>query len=530
MRYNKVMNPAADFPAAIHTPVNTVAMANQRLGATNPTHPQVHGKIENEIAATQTKLGKGISPPQAGYFLKGAANGNSAWAELTISDVLNLQSTLTGLQTDVDSKAPLVHTHAISDTTGLQTALNGKESTIAAGTTAQYWRGDKSWQTLNAAAVPDFVTTVRGSISGTANQIIYDSSTGVISTPQDIATTSTPTFGSVTLSTPLAISSGGTGSATKNFVDLTTAQTAAGAKIFSSLLTASSNSQSLVLGDGTNVSVWHSLAGGRAHVGYDGSYLVLQGGASKGVQISINNATFGSGAAWRWDTSGHLTTVGNNTYNIGSSTSSPAVINSNSFVVPSAASGYIAYNTADQVTNYGRGRVWWNNDAYTMEVQKGGSAPDRNLRLINGGNTVSVTPGGTLIDFMNSGVSQVAITNAGILQFTDANYFIRKSGTQLWLGVGANNQDVKVSYGGSTGKFVLDQFGLGTVLSVSSAVFTFRDAANLQFGTTTGTKIGTATTEKLAFYGSTPIAKQTGVEVTAAGIHAALVSLGLFAA
>lgn len=37
--------------------------------------------------------------------------------------------------------------------TATQTALNGKEATIASGTTAQYWRGDKTWQTLNAAAV-----------------------------------------------------------------------------------------------------------------------------------------------------------------------------------------------------------------------------------------------------------------------------------------------------------------------------------------------------------------------------------------
>lgn len=34
-----------------------------------------------------------------------------------------------------------------------QTALSGKEATIAAGTTGQYYRGDKSWQTLDRAAV-----------------------------------------------------------------------------------------------------------------------------------------------------------------------------------------------------------------------------------------------------------------------------------------------------------------------------------------------------------------------------------------
>jgi hypothetical protein len=36
----------------------------------------------------------------------------------------------------------------LSDQTDLNSALSGKESAISAGTTAQYWRGDKTWQTL----------------------------------------------------------------------------------------------------------------------------------------------------------------------------------------------------------------------------------------------------------------------------------------------------------------------------------------------------------------------------------------------
>jgi hypothetical protein len=34
--------------------------------------------------------------------------------------------------------------------TAMQTALSGKEPTIAAGTSSQYWRGDKTWQTFPA--------------------------------------------------------------------------------------------------------------------------------------------------------------------------------------------------------------------------------------------------------------------------------------------------------------------------------------------------------------------------------------------
>lgn len=52
----------------------------------------------------------------------------------------------------------LGHTHSFASLTSKPTTLAGygitdAEPTIAAGTTSQYWRGDKSWQTLDKAAV-----------------------------------------------------------------------------------------------------------------------------------------------------------------------------------------------------------------------------------------------------------------------------------------------------------------------------------------------------------------------------------------
>jgi len=43
--------------------------------------------------------------------------------------------------------------HIKGVTSAVQTQLNAKEPTIAAGTTGQYYRGDKSWQTLDKTAV-----------------------------------------------------------------------------------------------------------------------------------------------------------------------------------------------------------------------------------------------------------------------------------------------------------------------------------------------------------------------------------------
>lgn len=94
----------------------------------------------------------------AAITVGGGGGGSSAWADIT-----GKPTTLAGYGI-VDSITaalaastyqPLITDGSLSiaRTSGLQTALNAKQATITAGTTAQYWRGDKTWQTLNAAAV-----------------------------------------------------------------------------------------------------------------------------------------------------------------------------------------------------------------------------------------------------------------------------------------------------------------------------------------------------------------------------------------
>ncbi len=67
---------------------------------------------------------------------------------------------------DINSAAAI----AQSKISGLSTSLSGKEPTLAAGTTAQFYRGDKSWY--------DFNTAARGAVSITA-PLTYNSGTGV---------------------------------------------------------------------------------------------------------------------------------------------------------------------------------------------------------------------------------------------------------------------------------------------------------------------------------------------------------------
>lgn len=77
---------------------------------------------------------------------------------LSAADKTKLDGIATGATanaTDAQLRDRTTHTgaQAIATVTGLQTALDGKEATITAGTTGQYYRGDKSWQTLDKAAV-----------------------------------------------------------------------------------------------------------------------------------------------------------------------------------------------------------------------------------------------------------------------------------------------------------------------------------------------------------------------------------------
>ncbi len=73
-------------------------------------------------------------------------------------------------------------------------AIASKEPTIIQGTTSQYWRGDKTWQTLNTTAVPEganlYYTDTRAraamtlTTTGTSGAATYDNSTGVFNIPQ----------------------------------------------------------------------------------------------------------------------------------------------------------------------------------------------------------------------------------------------------------------------------------------------------------------------------------------------------------
>jgi hypothetical protein len=77
--------------------------------------------------------------------------------------------------------------------------------------------------------------------------------------------------------------------------------------------------------------------------------------------------------------------------------------------------------------------------------------------------------------------------------------------------------DVTGIISGTIGNFFYHKSGnvLGEYTPTNARAALFPDGANLVLGTTTGTKIGTATGQKLGFYGAAPVAQQTITGTTA---------------
>ena len=128
-------------------------------------------------------------------------------------------SDITGLQTALDGKAASVHTHTIDNVTGLQTALDGKEPTIVAGTTGQYWRGDKTWQTLPSYSLPIATASLLGGIKVGSNLSI-NATTGVLDATYTytLPTASPTVLGGIKVGSNLSIDANGVLSAGNSYV------------------------------------------------------------------------------------------------------------------------------------------------------------------------------------------------------------------------------------------------------------------------------------------------------------------------
>lgn len=292
-----------------------------------------------------------------------------------------------------------------------------------------------------------------------------------------------PTVTHTSLSAPLPIGQGGTGSASQNFVDLSTSQSVGGGKTFTSTLTASvaSGATAMALNTTSGLasdSVYISAGGGRARFGYNNGAVVLDDNASaSSLKLSANGNTV------TLDTSGNTTLPG--TLTISSNTSSNIFSTTNTTNDAVGVVKTTGTNKAAYVSLYATNasfcsfRGYINNSLAWTLGRNGGLSAGFGIYTNNG-----TTLGLVVDDSQRIGFGGASPTTALTL-----------GGTNPAISTTGNNN------------LVLTPAGTGTI--------SLTDAANISLGTTTGSMIGTSAAQKLGFYGKTPVVQQAGGAATA---------------
>lgn len=164
-------NPTADFPLQLHNDTDISPFANTPLGATAPKHTQVVGKQEEEIRATQEKLGIGLSnaaDATTDQVLQKQANGTTIWNSLTtgmVSEVADKR-----YLTDAQQTLLLNFTENVEDIIGTRlaagTAISISYSDVTGLTTISV---NQSSLSLTASQIIDFDTEVSNNTDVAAN-------------------------------------------------------------------------------------------------------------------------------------------------------------------------------------------------------------------------------------------------------------------------------------------------------------------------------------------------------------------------
>jgi hypothetical protein len=153
-------------------------------------------------------------------------------------------------------------------------------------------------------------------------------------------------------------------------------------------------------------------------------------------------------------------------------------------------------------------------------------------------NSVLATPDGSTGAVSLRALTANDIPNHSTAKLTSGTLPLARGGTnvtgtptagQLLIGTGTGYSLATITAGtgititNGTGTIQIDASGGSSVSTTTTS--TMNDGVNIAFGTTTGTKLGTATTQKMGFYGVTPVVQPTSTT----DIRQALINVGLIA-
>jgi len=198
------------------------------------------------------------------------------------------------------------------------------------------------------------------------------------------------------------------------------------------------------------------------------------------------------------------------------------------------AQTFRVYNTFTDASNYERGKFAWESNVLRIGTEKAGTGSARALELQTDGTTrltIEATSGATIINRLQLGSggsngNYAASINGRILLRTASGSGVSVGyigSYSFWTGVGSSENLTYASYQAETHFFTNSQYvdGEQALILKSSEVVLGKNTTctgnltlstkNIVTDTTTGTKIGTATTQKLGFYDKTPVVQPAAV-------------------
>lgn len=214
-----------------------------------------------------------------------------------------------------------------------------------------------------------------------------------------------------------------------------------------------------------------------------------------------------------------------------------------SLTFSSTSTGATWHNVADQTTNYERTRQYYTGNVFNIVTEAGGSGTARpitisgnNSQLSLGLNVGPSTNSALVARRDSTGVGNIFQVYSSGLQGSSGNQsalvadpIVNQSGTAGYAMFRANPSETATGSGtkrllwlqvGSTDKFVVDNTGTTTMT----------DSANFVFGTSTGTKIGTATTQKIGYWNATPVVQPAAIADATGSVASVMTQLNLLLA
>jgi hypothetical protein len=179
------------------------------------------------------------------------------------------------------------------------------------------------------------------------------------------------------------------------------------------------------------------------------------------------------------------------------------------------------YNSADQSTDYERIKQSWVSNIFTLTSEVGGAGAKRDFQFVNNGTlrfpAFSSTSGAIQLS-ANTGTADCGVVGiAGSMNgSTNSQYGLKITPTFIQTGsagYAALQIAVTETSTGSGAKLLISATvgGVSKFALDNTGTITFGDGGNFVAGTTTGTKLGTGATQKLGFWGATPVVRPAAV-------------------